>query len=150
MTSAHGERGSSMVETAITLAAALLLLFGIIEFGRAVYTYHLVDNVARAGARWAMVRGSACPSSTSPARTDCPVTSAQVQTYVQSISPMTNQNNVAVSATWPDNTGCQTSGKNGPGCLVVVNVSYPFHFALPFVSTATIPLSSTSQMIISQ
>jgi len=150
MTRAHGERGSTMVETAIMLTAALLLLFGIIEFGRAVYTYHLVDNVARAGARWAMVRGAACPGSTSPARTDCPVLSSDVQTYVRSISPMADQNSVTATASWPGNTGCRTSGNNGPGCLVVVNVTYPFHFALPFVSTATITMSSTSQMIIAQ
>ncbi len=150
MTRGHGERGSSMVETAIALTAALMLLFGIIDFGRFVYTYHLVDHVARAGARWAMVRGTACPGSTSPPRADCPVSQGDVQTYVQSISPMTDQSNVSVMTTWAGNTGCPASPYKGPGCLVVVTVTYPFNFVLPLVPASTVTMSSTSQMIISQ
>ena len=56
----HSERGSAIVETAIVLNLFLVLLLGIMDFGRALYTYHLVDNAARIGARFAIVHGSDC------------------------------------------------------------------------------------------
>src|SRR6202011_4519957 len=66
---AVSERGSALVEFAIASTVALTMIFGIIDFGRGLYTYHLVANAARAGSRWAMVRGNTCTAA------GCPVTS---------------------------------------------------------------------------
>ena len=41
-------------------------------------------------------------------------------------------------------------GSNSPGCAVSVTVQYVFGFDLPFLPAATINMSSTSQMVISQ
>ena len=54
------QRGASLPETAIVMAVLLALLFGIIDFGRAMYTYAFVAQLAREGARWAIVRGNQC------------------------------------------------------------------------------------------
>lgn len=48
-------KGQVMVETAIVLMFLLVLVFGIIEFGRALYTKNMLNNAARAGARAAVV-----------------------------------------------------------------------------------------------
>ena len=56
----HGERGASLVETVIVMGVLLALMFGIIDFGRALYTYSFVAQLARQGARWAIVRGANC------------------------------------------------------------------------------------------
>jgi len=48
-------RGQSLVELALTLPVILLMLFGIIELGRAFLIYSEVSNAAREGARYGMV-----------------------------------------------------------------------------------------------
>ncbi len=142
----HAQRGAGMVEFVVAAMALLLLFFGIIEVGRVVYTYHTVSDAARLGSRWAMVRGSSCIAAS------CPAATSDVQTYVRAQAPLIDTSNMTVSTTWPGNSTCTvtTGTKNAAGCLVSVNVTYPFHFALPFISTTTVNLSSTSQMIISQ
>ncbi|MGC8786696.1 MAG: TadE/TadG family type IV pilus assembly protein [Anaerolineae bacterium] len=46
------ERGDSLVELALILPVLLLILMSILDFGRAVYAYHVVANCAREGARY--------------------------------------------------------------------------------------------------
>lgn len=143
----RGERGSSLPETAIVMAVLLALMFGIIDFGRALYTYGFVAQLARQGVRYAIVRGAKCDSTKiSP----CPAQSSDVETYVQSLSEgATNASSIVATLTWPSCPG-STTGSNNPGCVAAVTVRYPFTFIAPFVSTATINMSSTSQMVISQ
>jgi Flp pilus assembly protein TadG len=142
------ERGASLPETAIVIGVLLVLLFGIIDFGRAMYTYAFVAQSARQGARWAIVRGAQCSQ-----LDHCNASSSDVQTYVQSLSVgATTASNISATATWPS-SGCPPglSGKQ-PGCIVIVTVIYPFQFLLPFMNAKfpTLSMSSTSQMVISQ
>lgn len=53
--SQRGERGQDLVEFALVLPLLVLLFFGIIEFGRAVFTYNTLANAAREGARFGIV-----------------------------------------------------------------------------------------------
>jgi Flp pilus assembly protein TadG len=142
----NGERGSGIAETAIVMAVLLALIFGVIDFGRAMYTYAFVAQLAREGARWAIVRGSQCT-----VLDHCNAASSDVQTYVQTLNEgATNAGQIGVNATWPP-TDCPAGyAAKSPGCVVVVTVNYPFTFIAPFVSQATINMSSTSQMVISQ
>lgn len=148
----HGERGSSMVEFAIVSVALMLMLLGIVEFGRAMYTYHAVANAARIGSRWAMVRGSlSCSGATGRALATCPADQAEIQSYVISAVPTVDASSLSVTPSWPGgNPGCPTAQFKSPGCVVQVTVTDRFNFALPFISTATWNISSTSEMIISQ
>jgi len=138
------QRGASLPETAIVIGVLLAMVFGIFDFGRAMYTYAFVAQIAREGARWASVRGSQCSL-----LNNCNAGEAQIQAFVQSLSEgLTNPNNVQVAATWP---ACPPglSGKT-PGCTVAVSVKYPFAFLTGILPGATILMSSTSQMVISQ
>jgi Flp pilus assembly protein TadG len=45
------QKGQSMVELALILPVIILLLFGILEFGRIFYSYIVITNAAREGAR---------------------------------------------------------------------------------------------------
>lgn len=47
----RGERGASAVEFAIILPILLVLIFGIIEFGFAIYDKTMITNACRDGAR---------------------------------------------------------------------------------------------------
>jgi Flp pilus assembly protein TadG len=143
-----GQRGSSLPETALVMAILLALLFGIIDFGRALYTYAFVAQLARQGARWAIVRGSQCT-----ALNDCNATSAEIQTYVQGLSEgATVSANIKSTTTW-GSCPAGASAKNAPGCTVTVTVSYPFQFMLPYMplpNGGVITMASSSAMVISQ
>lgn len=51
-------RGAAVVETAVVLPVFLLIVMGIVEFGRAMMVCQLLTNGARHGARLAIVEGS--------------------------------------------------------------------------------------------
>lgn len=57
MTHRHLQSGITTVEFSIIATAMLMVLFGIIEFGRALYTINVLTEGARRGARMAAV----CP-----------------------------------------------------------------------------------------
>ncbi|MCI0583916.1 MAG: pilus assembly protein [Chloroflexi bacterium] len=50
--------GQALTEFALVIPIFLLVLYGIIEFGRYVYTVQVLNNAAREGARYAIVHGS--------------------------------------------------------------------------------------------
>jgi Flp pilus assembly protein TadG len=68
--------GQSLVEFALIGPVFLLLVFGIIEGGRLLWTFHTLSNAAKEGARYTTVRGS---GSTLP---DAPATGASIKSYV--------------------------------------------------------------------
>jgi Flp pilus assembly protein TadG len=148
----HAERGSGIVEFAIAASALLFVIFGVVEFGRALYLYHTVSNAARLGSRWAEVRGADC----SAPLDHCNASGSDIQTYIQSVVPAAvDSNTFQVTAAWSTSTDpnvdCSTStplGNNAPGHLVCVTVAYPFSFALPFISNTRLNLTSTSKMVI--
>ena len=132
----------------------LMAVFGVIDFSRALYTYHFVSYAAEQGARYAMVRGgdwtSSCSSYTSYA---CTASTANVQSYVQSLTPPgITASSVSATPTWPgttvsgSTTGCSVT--TDQGCLVKVKVSYAFHFMLPYLPVAGLSMTATSEQVI--
>jgi Flp pilus assembly protein TadG len=141
----HRERGTTLLETVILIGVLLSIVFGMIDFGRAMYTYAFIAQIARQGARWAIVRGAQCS-----VLDNCNAGQAQIQNYVRTLSEgVTNSSAIVVAATWPS---CPPGNSgNSPGCVVSVNVTYPFTFVLkPFLPNVTINMSSTSRMVIAQ
>ena len=47
------QRGQSLVEFALILPLALMIAMGVLDFGRAMYAYVAISNVAQAGAEYA-------------------------------------------------------------------------------------------------
>ncbi len=139
-----GERGAVLAEFAISGLAALTLMLGTIDYARLVYTQHLVTDGARYGTRYAVVHGVASCAGGSP---------DPLQAYVSGLAPGITPSLMTVTTTCPGgNTGCTSTASpyNGTGCVVNVNVKYTFTFIVPLISLLTIPLSSSSQMVISQ
>jgi Flp pilus assembly protein TadG len=159
-----GERGGTILEFAIAFVLTFVLIFGMIDFARAMYSFHYLSNAAREGARFASVRGASCdPSVVTP----CSAQGDDIQAFVRQITPQgidktvvsVNQN---TGFLWPTNANsppiCGTT-RNYPGCVVQVQVSYPFNFIFPVglynsapvsFPAGTINMSSTYQMIISR
>jgi Flp pilus assembly protein TadG len=95
------------VEFALLLPVLLLLLFGIIDFGRALNAQITLTQAAREGARLAAVGAS----------------STSVTSRTQSAA--TGLSGVTVTVT----SSCPTGA--GTGVDAVVQASYPFSFATP-------------------
>ena len=146
----HSQRGATMPEMAIAAACFFAFLFGIVDFGRALYTYGFVGQLAREGARWWIVRGTTSCTNSNSQLNDCNATKAQVTSYVQSLNEgATKASSISVT---PNYVSCPNGGTAAasPGCTVSVQVTYPFTFMMGFLPKATIAMSSTSEMVVSQ
>lgn len=62
------ERGQALVEFALILPILLMIVMGIIDFGRMLYLYSQLSNGLREGARYGSLTG---PDDTNPQYTNC-------------------------------------------------------------------------------
>lgn len=144
------ERGSSSVEFALSASLLFMSVVGIIYMTWALYSYNVVSEAAREGARFAIVRGSACTTFA----TACPASSGDIQTHVRNLGfPGINNSKLTASTAWaayPSGTCTPSASCNNPGNQVTVTVSYSFPVAIPFVPNRTLSMSNTAAMVISQ
>lgn len=127
-------KGQALVETAIVLLFLLVLVFGITEFGRAMYTKNMLNNAARAAARVAVVTPSLPAPGTDPTYpagtftngTDCSTLTDKVsQMICQSLFYVNKSNiraTVSVTHTAP-NTGA-IAMTNDSVTVTVTNTIY--------------------------
>jgi Flp pilus assembly protein TadG len=158
------DRGSALVEMAISFPILAMMLFAIIQFSIALYTYDFLSDAAREGARWAIVRGVNCTANT-PGLDHCAASQQDVQNYVQGLGyPFASSTTVKLSymtattamnasgnpaTTWSTCTGdVATCGLPGNQVQVGVQCTYPL--GIPFWSAAQLTMASTSSMVISQ
>jgi Flp pilus assembly protein TadG len=146
------EEGSAMVEFAVGSTILFLLMFGAMEMCLALYSYHFVSDAAREGARYASVRGSTCAN-----LTPCNATSAQIQSYLESLgypgaSKLTATTTwLSASSTTPTTwTSCGATQCDAPGNAVQVTVTYALPVSIPLWNSTTFNVTSTSQMVIAQ
>ncbi len=126
----RNEQGSELIELGLVGLLLFTLVFGIMEFGRAIWIYDTVAHLAREGARYAIVRGAESGQAAS---------AADVDAHLQSLAA--GMMGLAVTTTWtPDNE---------PGSVVQVRVDRPFDPIVPLVGLGPITLSSTSRLVIS-
>jgi Flp pilus assembly protein TadG len=155
------QSGSALVEFALSAVLLITMLFGIIEFGFALYTYQFVNEVARELTRYSIVRGSQCTAMPNCGYTD---STSTAQAYAQAAYnyPGMDMSKLTVTNTWyapvKNSNGTISSwaacaggsGCNKPGYMVQVNVTYPFILNIPFVPSRNMSVSSSSSMVISQ
>jgi Flp pilus assembly protein TadG len=160
MSFASDERGSALIEVAVSSVLLLTLMLGILDTSRALYVDNFVSNSAREAVRYAAVRGStwsgtSCATATTSA---CMATAANVSIFTDGLAPAgvsTSPTYLTVTTQWPGTTpsgaSCSTNGvNNAPGCVVRVAVSYSFSYILPFLPKNAMALTSTSTMVIAQ
>lgn len=113
-------RGQGLVEFSLVLFSLVLMMAFIIDFGRAVYSYSMVYNAAREGARFGTVR---------------PTDTTGIQDAAQRLTGGLGPISVTTSYSDP---------------YIRVTVSYVYRPATPilrpFLSADTITLSSTASM----
>jgi Flp pilus assembly protein TadG len=142
----NSDQGQTLVETALSISILLGFVFGILVAGMTLYSYNFVAEAARDGSRYAMVHGSSCSG--------CIATNASVQTYVKGLAyPGIKSADLTAVTTWPDSGASCTpslSPCNNPGNNVMVVVTYQLPWNFPFISSSTLSLKSTSEVIIAQ
>lgn len=162
------ECGSTLVETALSIAILLTLVVGIMEASLAVYSYHFISNAAREGVRYAIVRGNtwtqdpwdagACAAYTDAG---CVASQQNIEDYVKSlVFPGIDPANLVVTPTSYSTfgtTSCTAPSDltKAPACnaqtdVIEVKVQYNFPFSIPFIPSRTLSMSSTARMVVSQ
>ena len=129
----RGQRGSSILESALCFTVLLMIVFGTIDFGRLVYAFNFVSFGAREGARYAIAHGN---SSLHPA------TTSDVRTAVTGKAVGFDPGALTVTTTWSPNENA--------GSTVSVQVQYAFNSIVPYFPVSPLNVTSTSKMMISQ
>lgn len=107
----YRQSGQSMVEFALVLPMFLFLVFGVLDFGRAVYADSTITNAAREGARYGII-------SPSPAS----AIQAKVQQFAATLSiPAAD---VSVSCVTADTTNDCANATAGDTITVAVTYTY--------------------------
>lgn len=136
----RGQRGQTLVEFAMVLPIAVMVILGLFDLGRAVYTYNALAQSARQGTRVAIVNQVV----------------ADVRTRAIESAPtlgLTSSNvDVCFKLTTSSQTNCASSTDNCPqadrtiGCLAFVRTHVDYTPMTPVISLiwSSIPISSTS------
>lgn len=140
----RGSRGQALAEFAIVAPVFFLLLFGIIEAGRFIFYYEILNNATREGARYAIVNGAntlGCPSGPpAPSTTGCDVPGNNVIARVRAAAYGTMGSSVTVTPTWaPD---------NGRGSTVKVTAAYSYASLVPLVPLPPITVTAESSLVV--
>jgi Flp pilus assembly protein TadG len=138
------QRGQALVEFALILPIFLLILFGLFDFGRAIYAYNTISQAAREAARLAIV--------------DQTVTHVQAEGANSAVSLGVNASDVVVDFRdrgTPDVPGSCTAAVPGDDnntdgivlCLAVVTVPYQYQAATPIIGNlvGTLQLAGESR-----
>lgn len=148
----RARRGSAMVELAITLLAFLFLVFGIMDFGMAVYAQTFCYSAAQDAARWVSVHGAL---SASPASSD------DVTAHVKSQAIGLDPSLINVLTCWGADTStaqqgtssCSSgsttaSGNNTSGSNVIVTVKYTVNPLSGVALKKSLTIQSSSSTVI--
>jgi Flp pilus assembly protein TadG len=123
------QRGQGLLEFALVILTLVLVMIGIIDFGRMYFTYATVANAAREGARYGIIYPT-CRTAE-----DCP--DPNNITYRTRAMLSLIGGSAEIQITYPDD-GCMT-----PGCRIRVKVSTQFDMWTPLIPRFTIVGEST-------
>ena len=125
------EAGQALVEFTMIIPVFCLLLFGLVDFGRAFYTWLIVTNAAREGARVAAVQETA-------ANVDARIYESFCETYPSNCS--LNPSKLTIT---------KTNVQGTRGSAVVIELDYNFDYVTPIGNIVALFGDSLSEPTIS-
>jgi Flp pilus assembly protein TadG len=135
--------GQSMAEFALVFPLLLLLIFGTIDFGRAIYSYITISNASRMGVRTAIVnqyepdvRQRAADQAT--ALGIDPLASCTTASSGFCVSFLTSDQTANCSDLYDDDQ---------KSCVAVVTTKYTFRAITPIVGNIIGPIAMTSKSV---
>jgi Flp pilus assembly protein TadG len=117
----RGQRSQALIEFALISPVLLLLLFGVVDIGRAVFYYDTLNHAAREGARTAVRASNRLPTNADVLATvstqliGAPVTAPCPQGPVTSATPPNNAAWLYVTEPSPPSSIETTPPANAPG-----------------------------------
>lgn len=148
-------RGQSLAEFALVAPLFFMLLFGIIEAGRFIFYYEVLNNATREGARYAIVNGSnslTCPTGpAAPNTTSCDPTGNDVVQHVRDSAIGVLGSGVSVDRCWWY-SACDYithgDGDNARSATVTVAARYTYSSLIPLVPLPNITVTAESSLVI--
>ena len=116
-------RGAVAIEYAIVLPVLLVLMLGIMDVGRLMWTYSTIARATQAAARCFAIKATSCATAT------------ETQNY-------------AVTQVWGLTVDASTFTVSTPACGAQVSASYVFAFVVPWFDLAS-PFGSSNTMTLS-
>ena len=132
------QAGSNLVEFALVLPLLLVLVFGIVDFGLALFDKAVITNAAREGARAGMVYRE-------PRMTDAEIRTV-VQNYAAAHLVTFGTPSLTINPVWNDVDG---NGARSSGDTLTVSVNYPYNYLVMsklIPTLGSLNLTSTSVM----
>ncbi len=138
------QRGQSLIELAISMVLLFMLLSGIVDFGRALFTYFVLQDAAEEG----IIFGTSYP-------TDCNQINDRIH---NNIDNQINNNSTVINITIKDDAGVFESCYSIPfaqvyaGKIMRITITNDFPITMPFLGTIlgsqNIPLTITTNGVI--
>jgi Flp pilus assembly protein TadG len=119
------QKGQALVEMAFILPLLLMVLFGIIDFGRVFHAYLTLDHAGREGARLASLQGD----------------NSDIQTRINSTATGLDTGKLIVSLDPIDKS------KRLSGTDVTVKLTYTIDFLTPFINSLAKPITLTDTTV---
>lgn len=118
-------KGQSSVEFALVLPVLILLLLGIMEFGRIFAGYLELQNAARDGARYAAIHAR-------------PVKDADLTTWRAAyLEPWVDKNFVLLEPSKVTDNFVRAKNASGQDIWVTLTLTYPMQVTTPIISSIT-------------
>ncbi len=134
-TTKSGESGSTLVEFAIGATVFLTVMFGVIEFGRALWTHNALADAARRAARYAVNQPASSPAGVKTTGTNVGPSITAIRNVAVYGDPAGGSQPLVTDLT-PENLNVQYSGFGvGQGTVAVTITNYQFKFVMPIVGT---------------
>jgi len=139
-------RGQVIVEFAVACSILLLMLFGVVDFSRALYAHASLTNAARNATRYAVVTATTPTDCSNPAIGTGPCETA-IEAYIGKKLTALNGSKLTYKFTWEgaDSTCTKTAAA---GCYVRIELDYKLSFIL--VPLKAVKMKAVSQMVIVQ
>lgn len=146
----RGGRGQALAEFALVAPFFFLVLFAIVEAGRFMFYYEVLNNATREGARYAIVNGANSFDCTGPpgpsAKGPCDPSGEDVKVRVRQAAFGVLGTGVLVAPCWVGNGGCD--GNNDRGNTVKVAATYTYSTLIPIVPLPPITVEAESSLVI--
>ena len=135
------EKGQAMVEFSMLGIVLFIMVFGMIDAGRAVWNYNTLSQATREGTRYAIVHGadSSDPSGPGSGYYTPPSSDVMVRQTIEKFGSGLDPGRLTVAAEWPD-------GSNARGDSVRVTSSYEYEPMFNFFGSLSFTLTSSSTM----
>ena len=137
----RGEKGQAMVEFSMLGIVLFIMIFGMIDAGRAVWNYNTLSQATREGTRYAIVHGadSSDPSGPGSGYYTPPSTDTKITDTVATFASGLDESNLTVASEWLD-------GSNQRGDTIKVTSSYDYQPMFNFFGALSFTLTSSSTM----